>query len=263
MPILSWKCVLIYRFLKASNYCTEICKRKPYLHHSIEAGALLKGTALSSWYKNKRSSHSQPRHKKELLASISQSLWPSQELSTEISHWQPSIMNTSSLSKEGWKKCPDSANPYKKIKPTSSRKHSSVSVKCITPGQEEFVSSHKSHTHVSRCSALPQQCAGTRREIWQSWHSTKHSPKGTFLRANGVCPRFHPNDGMIPISSLSEMTCARWHLRKGEESEKPGLFNIQMQEKLWNRYKCCTLVWDDAGLGFFSRSFPSPYGRRR
>lgn len=162
-------------------------------------------------------------------------------------------MNTTSLSKEGWKKCPDSANPYKKIKSTSSRKHSSVSVKCIIPQQEEFVSSHKCHTHASLCSALPQQCAGTWREMWQSQHSTKPSrapSTGQMGSAQGSSQWW--ND--LHLLPLRDDLCQVTLMERGGESEKPELINIQMQEKFWNSYKCCILVWHDAGLGFFSCS---------
>lgn len=114
-----------------------------------------------------------------------------------------------------------------------------MSVKCITPGQEEFVSSHKRHTHVSRCSALPQQCDGTWTEIWQSWHSTKHSPRGIFHRANRVCPRFHIN----AISSYR--TAQKWPVPGDTYKEGRREQEARTVETLKEVHSClgCCRTW--------------------
>lgn len=71
-----------------------------------------------------------------------------------------------------------------------------------------------------------------------------HLPTGQMGSAQG-------STSQCPLFPLRNHLCQVTLRKRGGESEKPGLFNVQMQEKLWNRYKCCILVTDGAGLGFF------------
>lgn len=100
------------------------------------------------------------------------------------------------------------------------------------------------HTHASCCSALPQQRVGTWRETGQSRHSTKHSPYGIFHKATGSA-QGSTSMPSLHTAQLRNDLCQVTLRKRGGESKKPGLL------KLWNRYKCCILVWDAAGLGYF------------
>lgn len=89
-----------------------------------------------------------------------------------------------------------------------------MSVKCIIPGQEEFVSSHVTHMPHAALHYLSNVLEPGEK---QDNHGTALSthPMVSSTRQQGL-PKVPHQCHLFTLHS-SEMTCARWHLGRGEE----------------------------------------------